>query len=253
MQVKLERREEDRVRVLGAPVDRVTMDEALAILEGFVEDGGAHLVVTADASGLAQAQTDPEHLAIIQAADLVTPDSVGVMWAAKRAGKPLPERVSGVDLVDRVCALSADRGYRIFFLGAAPGVAELAAEKLRLRHPGCNIVGARHGYFPADSDEVVAQEVAEARPDFLFVAMGIPRQEKFIVKTQSIIQAKVAMGVGGSFDVFSGRTRRAPRLFQRLKLEWAWRLMLNPKKIAKVKSLPKFVAMVLREERPRPS
>ena len=236
----------ERVTVLNAPVDRVTMAEALAILDSFVQEGRPHLVVTADASGLVQAQSDPEHLKIIQEADLVTADSVGVIWAAKRSGTPLPERVSGVDLVDHVCALSADKGYRIYFLGAAPGVAEQAAEKLKLKHPGCNIVGARHGYFPAESDEVVAREVAEFKPDFLFVAMGIPRQEKFILATMQIIGASVAIGVGGSFDVFSGRTKRAPVIFQKLKLEWAWRLLLNPKKFAKVKSLPKFVLMVLR-------
>jgi N-acetylglucosaminyldiphosphoundecaprenol N-acetyl-beta-D-mannosaminyltransferase len=234
-----------RVTILGAPVDRVTMDAALALIVEFVKSGKPHIVVTADASGLAQAQSDPEHLEIIRNADLVTPDSVGVMWAAKRAGHPIPERVSGVDLVDRVCALSADKGYRVYFLGAAPGVAEQAAEKLRLRHPGCNIVGARHGYFPPDSDTVVAQEVAEAKPDILFVAMGIPRQEKFIKATQAIIGAKVAMGVGGSFDVFSGRAKRAPIVIQKLKLEWLWRLLANPKKIAKVKNLPRFVRMVL--------
>lgn len=225
------------------------MDQTMTILESFVSEKRPHMVVTADASGLAQAQADPEHLEIIQRADLVTPDSVGVMWAAKRAGQPISERVSGVDLVERVCALSADKGYRIYFLGAAPGVAELAAEKLRLKHPGCNIVGVRHGYFPSDSDTVVAQEVAQFRPDFLFVAMGIPRQEKFIKATMPIIRASVAIGVGGSFDVFSGRTKRAPYLFQKLKLEWAWRLLLNPKKISKVKSLPKFVSMVLRSSK----
>ncbi len=225
------------------------MPEALDILTGFVKDGRPHMVVTADASGLVQAQSDSEHLRIIQEADLVTPDSVGVMWAAKRAGRPLPERVSGVDLVDRVCRMSADKGYRVFLLGASPGVAELAAEKLRLRHPGCNIVGARHGYFPSDSDDLVAEEVAKEKPDFLFVAMGIPRQEKFIKATMPIIRAPVAIGVGGSFDVFSGRTKRAPVLVQKLKLEWVWRLMLNPKKIAKVKSLPRFVVMVMRDKK----
>jgi N-acetylglucosaminyldiphosphoundecaprenol N-acetyl-beta-D-mannosaminyltransferase len=216
------------------------------MLESYVSDGQPHIVVTADASGLAQAQSDPEHLNIIRNADLVTADSVGVIWAAKRAGMPVPERVSGVDLVDRICALSADKGYRIYLLGAAPGIADQAAEKLKLKYPGCNIVGSRHGYFPAESDEVVAREVAEFKPDFLFVAMGIPRQEKFIVSTMPIINAPVAIGVGGSFDVFSGRTKRAPKVFQKLKLEWVWRLILNPKKIAKVKSLPRFVIMVLR-------
>lgn len=222
------------------------MDETLALLEMFVQEKKAHLVVTADAAGIVQAQSDREWNSIFKSADLATPDSVGVIWAAKRAGKPIGERVSGVDLVGRICQLSADKGYRIYFLGAAPGIAEMAAEKLRLLYPGCNIVGARHGYFPPDSDEVVAHEVAESKPDFLFVAMGIPRQEKFIRATQAIIQAPVAMGVGGSFDVFSGKAKRAPKLFQRMHIEWLWRLILNPKKIAKAKNLPVFAWKVLR-------
>jgi N-acetylglucosaminyldiphosphoundecaprenol N-acetyl-beta-D-mannosaminyltransferase len=238
--------EPNRVEILGMPVDRLTMEESLARLEQFAQSGEPHLVVTADAAGIVQAQRDLEWRNIFRSADLVTPDSIGVIWAARRAGKPIPERVSGVELVDRICGLSADRGYRIFFLGAAPGVAETAAEKLRLKHPGCNIVGARHGYFPAESDGIVAAEISLTKPDFLFVAMGIPRQEKFIRATESIINAPVAMGVGGSFDVFSGRVKRAPLIFQKLHLEWLWRLMLNPRKISKAKNLPIFAWMVLR-------
>lgn len=234
------------VEILGMPVDRLNMQETLNLLESFVSERKPRLIVTADAAGIVQAQSDAEWNSIFKSADLRTPDSIGVIWAAKRKGKPISQRVSGVELVDRICALSADKGYRIYFLGAAPGVAELAAEKLRLKHPGCNVVGARHGYFPADSDTIVAQEVAAAKPDFLFVAMGIPRQEKFIRATQDIIQAPVAMGVGGSFDVFSGKTKRAPKLFQAIHLEWLWRLILNPKKIAKAKNLPKFAWLVLR-------
>lgn len=238
-----------RVRILGMPVDAVTMPEAMERIARFVRSDRPHLVVTADSSGIVQAQTDPALAELYQTADLVTPDSAGIVWAMRRAGSPVPARVSGVDLVDRVCAESADTGWRIYFLGAAPGVAELAAERMRLRHPGCNIVGARHGYFPPESDAVVAAEVAETKPDLLFVAMGIPRQEKFIRATEDAIGAKVAMGVGGTFDVFSGRVKRAPKLLQRLRMEWAWRLAQNPKKIGKVMLLPRFVALVLRERR----
>lgn len=238
-----------RVRILEIPVDRVTMDVAVARIRGFLEAAEPRIVVTADASGIVIAQRDDAFKKIVQEADLVTPDSVGVLWAAKRLGEPISERVSGVDLVDRVCAMSADRGYRIFLLGAEHGIAEKAAEKLRLKHPGCNIVGARHGYFPSDSDEIVAREVAESKPDVLLVAMGIPRQEKFIKLTQPIIRAKVAIGVGGSFDVFSGRAKRAPKLIQKMKLEWLWRLILNPRKIAKAKTLPRFVSLVLRSQK----
>ncbi len=246
MNVVTEGPKRDTVSILGMPVDNVTMDSTMDAIHAFVASGKPHLIITADASGIVRAQTDPEFRELFETADLVTPDSAGVLWASKRFGHPIQSRVSGVDLVDRVCEASANTGYRIYFLGAAPGVAELAAERMRLRHPGCNIVGSRHGYFPADSDEVVAQEIATEKPDVLFVAMGIPRQEKFIRATEEIIGAKVAMGVGGSFDVFSGKTRRAPPMFQRLHLEWLWRLILDPTKVGKVKLLPKFVWLVLR-------
>lgn len=239
----------DHVEILGVRVGRVSMAQTLAAIDGFVASGSPHLVVTADASGIAQAQSDPELMEVYRTADLVTPDSLGVLWAARRAGCEIPDRVSGVDILDHVCAASADKGYRIFFLGAAPGVAEEASERMRLRHPGCNIVGARHGYFPPESDEVVAREVAEFKPDILFVAMGIPRQEKFIRSTASIIGAKVGIGVGGSLDVYSGRVRRAPLLVRKLKLEWLWRTLANPKKIKKAMNLPRFVLMVLRSGR----
>lgn len=235
-----------RVEVLGLPIDCVTMTQCLARIEEMIAASESNIVVTADASGAVIAQSDRDYADIVRRAAMVTPDSNGVVWAANRKGANLSERVTGVDIVDHFCRLSADKGYRLYFLGSEPGVTDVAAENMRLKYPGCNIVGTRHGYFPAESDEVVAAEVAEFKPDVLFVAMGIPRQEKFIAKTLSIIQPKVAIGVGGSFDVFSGRAKRAPLVIQKLKLEWLWRTLLNPKKIAKAKTLPVFAWMVLR-------
>ena len=237
------------VGLLGARVSTLDMTGTLEAIEDLLAQGGPQMLVTADASGFVIAQTDPELAVIYADAALVTPDSQGVVWALNRKGAGLRARVSGVDLVGEICKLSANTGLRLFFLGAEPGVAETAAERLRLKFPGCNIVGTRHGYFPPDDDLLVAEEVAKSKPDVLFVAMGIPRQEKFISKTMSVIQAKLAMGVGGSLDVFSGRAKRAPKLVQKLKMEWLWRLMLNPSKFGKVKTLPKFVRLVLREGR----
>lgn len=234
------------VNVLGVQIDSLTFEETVSKIETFIAGNEPCMVVTADAAGIVQSQSDPELRKIYEEADLVTPDSIGVLWAAKRNGHPLPARVSGVDLAERLCALSADKGYRIYFLGSSPGVAELAAEKMRLKYPGCNIVGARHGFFPADDDLVVAEEVAAAKPDILLVAMGIPRQEKFIRKTQGVINSKVSMGVGGTLDVFSGTVKRAPKLIQKMKMEWLWRTLSNPKKIAKAKNLPIFAWRVIR-------
>lgn len=240
--------------VLGVGVSCLSMDETVAEIERLILAGRAgaapQIIATADASGIVMAQRDAELLAIYQGAALVTADSYGVVWALRKAGRRV-ERVSGVDIAERLCALSAIKGYGIYLLGAEPGVAEAAAERLALKHPGIKIVGAHHGYFPASEDDFVAAEVARAEPDILLVAMGIPRQEKFIVKTMPVIRAKVSLGVGGTLDVFSGRVRRAPVLIQRLKLEWLWRTLSNPKRIGKAKLLPQFAWMVLTGRRPR--
>ncbi len=235
-------------KVLGAPVDPVSMAQAISIIERFLSGSETHHIVTADSSGLYLQMHDAELAKAYELASLVTPDSIGVIWALNRQGINIKDRVSGVELVNELTELSAKKGYRVFFLGAAPGIAELAAEKMRLVHPGCNIVGARHGYFPADDDVLVASEVAALKPDILFVAMGIPRQEKFILKVKEIIGAKVSIGVGGSFDVFSGKTKRAPKFIQKIKLEWLWRVILNPKKASKVAALPKFALAVIRSK-----
>jgi N-acetylglucosaminyldiphosphoundecaprenol N-acetyl-beta-D-mannosaminyltransferase len=240
---------EQRVEILGLGIDQVDMEGALNRIEEFIAEGAPRIVVTADASGLVAAQSDQQWRSIIENADLVTPDSVGVIWASERTGNVLKSRVSGVDLVAELCRLSAEKGYRIYFLGAAPGVAEKAASALRLKFPGVNIVGARDGYFSEAEERSVVTAIREAKPDVLFVAMGIPIQEKFIVRHMYEIGAPVSMGVGGSFDVLSGNVRRAPVFIQRARLEWVWRLLMNPKKWRKVVALPKFWWLVMRQGR----
>lgn len=240
--------ENDSVSVLGVPVHTVGIDETLSELQKLIESGKSNLVATADSSGIAMAQSDPILMDIYRRASWVTADSYGVVWALKRKGKSV-ERVSGVDVADRLMKLSAEKGYRVFLLGAEPGVAEAASEALQLKYPGCNIVGTQHGHFPPTDDKFIAEQVAQTQPDILLVAMGIPRQEKFIAETMSIIQAKVALGVGGTLDVFSGRAKRAPLLVQKMKMEWLWRLILNPKKWRKAMMLPVFAKMVLTEKK----
>lgn len=231
--------------LFGVPVSTASLDQILDAIEETIRIGPPSIVVTADSYGLMLTQQDPELAAIYRRASIVTPDSSGVVWALRRKGITL-SRVSGVDLVDHICALSAKHGFRIVFIGAGPGVADRAAKNLSAKHAGCQIVWTRDGYFTESDIAQVAAEAASHRPDVLFVAMGIPRQEKFIVQTLGTINAKIAMGVGGSFDVYSGDVKRAPKFIQRLELEWLWRLLLNPKKFYKVAKLPKFAWRVLR-------
>jgi N-acetylglucosaminyldiphosphoundecaprenol N-acetyl-beta-D-mannosaminyltransferase len=237
------------VRVLDVPISRVTNEEALALLKEFVRSDAPHVVVTADAAAVVTAAADPEFRAVVHGADLVTPDSAGMLWAARRLGSPLPERVSGVDLVDQLCRLAGKHGWSVFFYGAAPGVAEAAAARLQERCPGMRIAGTAHGFLSETEQIALEERIREAKPDLLFVAMGIPRQEKWIWKRKEALGVPVAMGVGGSFDVFAGRVTRAPVWMQRHSLEWLYRLCKNPRKISKVASLPRFVLLVLRRGR----
>ena len=233
-------------------VDRVDMAAATALIEKFIAERTPHHIVTADASMVVTASEDPEFAGIVASADLVTPDGAGILWATKRLGTPVQTKVSGVDLAARCCALSAEKGWRIFFFGASPGIAEEAAARMQARHPGTQIVGFRDGYFTPEQEPEVVAQIKAARPDILLVALGIPKQEKFIQKHKESLGVPVCIGVGGTLDVFSGTVRRAPRWMQNSGLEWAYRLASNPKKISKVALLPRFVLMTLRSPRENP-
>ena len=235
------------VTILGVRVDCVSPAETLAEIDRFIAARIPHHIVTADASMVVTARHDPALRTIIEKADLVTPDGFGILWASRQMRTPVPYKVSGVDLVGEVCRLSPTKGYRIFFFGAGPGVAEEAAAKLRALYPGTQIVGTRDGFFtPAQEPEVLAQ-IQAAHPDIVLVALGIPKQEKWIARHKDATGAAVLVGVGGSFDVFSGRVRRAPPFMQQHGFEWLYRLYKNPRKFAKVMTLPEFAWLTLRQ------
>ncbi len=224
----------------------VDMSAALDQIDRFIRTTKPHHVVTADASMFVMAQADESLHEIIAHADLITPDSAGILWAAKRYGRPLRERVSGVEIVEQLCARSASHGYRIFFLGAAPGVAEQAAEKMRAKYPGAQFAGVHHGFFTEGENETIVDRIRESHADVLCVAFGIPRQEKWISANRDRLGVPVLIGVGGTLDVLSGNVKRAPRIMQRAKLEWLWRVLKNPRKLNKVLLLPRFVHLVRR-------
>ena len=238
------------IDLLGMKISRVNRTETLRLLQEFVSSGEPHLIITADASAHVIASSDHDYLRIVNHAALVTPDSAGVLWAARKLGTPLEERVSGVDLAEQLCAESARRGYGVYFYGAAPGVADEAAETMRTRYPGANIVGTADGFQNSPEQQAaLLQDIREKRPAVLLVAMGIPKQEKWIAKHLEELRVPVCMGVGGTFDVFSGRAKRAPLWMQRCNLEWFYRLLQNPKKASKVATLPVFMLRVLGRKR----
>ncbi len=238
---------EQQVDMFGVPLARINMEGALARVEQFVKERSPHMVVTSDTPGIVRARNDPEFQEIVRGADMVTADGRGVIWMARVLGLPVTERVSGVDLMQRICQRAAARGYSIYLIGAEPGVAEKAAQSLQSRYPGLRVVGAHHGYFTPQQEPAVVRHIAEARPDILFVAFGAPKQEKWIRQYLAELNVPVAIGVGGSFDVHAGRARRAPQWMQRAGLEWLYRLLREPGRLPRALTVPRLIWMTLRE------
>ncbi len=232
------------VNLLGVPVAAATMEETLDILEQFIPERRTHLVVTSDASALVRAQEDEEFRRIVQNADLVTPDGIGVVWSARLLGLPVYERVPGVELMAKLCERAAQKGWRVFLLGARPGVAEKAAQNLQQRYPELQVVGTHHGYFSPEEEPQVIAQIKAAQPDILFVAFGIPKQEKWIARHARELNVHICIGVGGSFDVYAGVVKRAPAWVQRLCLEWLYRTLKDPKRIPRLLAIPKLLWIV---------
>ena len=236
-----------RADIIGAPVDDVTMAETLASVEAFIADGGPHQIATVNPEFVVAAQRSAPFRVVLERADLSLPDGIGLLWAARVLRQPLRERVAGSDLVPEVARLSAWRGYRLYLLGAAPGVAERAAEALRRDYPGVQIVGTYAGTpEPCDEDDI-AGRIAAVDPDVLFVAYGAPRQDLWIHRNLSRLAVPVCMGVGGTLDFVAGVAVRAPLWMRRAGLEWLHRLWRQPWRWRRMLALPRFVALVIRE------
>ncbi len=234
------------ISILGIPVHDVTTEETLALIDQFVHDGMPHQICTVNPEFIMTAQSDAEFKRILNHSALNLPDGIGVVWAAKRLGHPLRERVAGSDLVGLVAERAQDAGWRIFLLGAANGVAEQAAILLRERYPQTHIVGTYAGSpWPEDEADIGAR-VRSSRANVLLVAYGAPRQDKWIERNIARTGAAVAIGIGGSLDFIVGRQKRAPRWVQRLGLEWLYRLVREPWRWRRQLALPKFVWRVLR-------
>jgi len=236
------------IRILGVRVDKVDMMDALCHVDSFIQGDGFHHIITLNAEIIYQAQFNQSLKELINSADLVTPDGSGIVWAAGYLGEPVPERVTGIDLMMELCKQAHHNGWKIFLLGGAPGVADEAADNLRAQYSNINIVGTHHGYFNETEEGRVFEQVRQAEPDLIFVALGAPRQEFWIREHKEKLPVKIAVGVGGSFDVVSGRVKRAPVWMQRLKLEWLARLIKEPWRFKRMLSLPKFVLMVMRSK-----
>ncbi|MCL6642716.1 MAG: WecB/TagA/CpsF family glycosyltransferase [Candidatus Bipolaricaulota bacterium] len=234
--------------LFGTPIDCVTLDGAVQKIESHLSvnregrsEGVPALVCTPDTTAILRAQRDPRLRAVYERADLVTPDGMGIVWAGRLLGAPVPERVSGIDLVEKLFA-SRRAPLRVFLLGAAPGVADQAARKLTERYPTLQIVGTHHGYF-GESEHVLGL-IHQAQPDVVLVGLGVPRQELWMLENRPKLKASVLIGVGGCFDVWAGRLTRAPLRWQRLGLEWFYRVLQEPKRLGRVSAIPVFLGQI---------
>ncbi len=232
--------------LFGTPIDCVTLDEAVQRLESFLSARTSAIVCTPDTTALMRAQWDRKLREVYERADLVTPDGTGIVWAGRLLKASVKERVSGIDLLERLFAIWAHSRapLRVFLLGAAPGVAELAAQKLRARCPTLQIVGTHHGYFPPSENEQILSLINQAQPDIVLVGLGVPKQELWMYENQAKLNVSVLIGVGGCFDVWAGRLIRAPKGWQRLGLEWLYRVLQEPKRVARVSAIPIFIGQI---------
>lgn len=241
----------DTVQVGPARLHKVTFDQAIALIETMIECGRSHHVVTLNLDLLWWARRDAAFLQAIRTADLNGADGVPLIWLSKLAREPLPERINGTDLVWALADLSQRRGYRLFLMGAGPGVAADAVERLRAHHPRLVLAGV---YSPPMgewdqrvNDEILAK-VVEAAPHILLVGLGSPRQEVWIHNNLEALGVSVCVGIGGSFDLIAGRVPRAPQWMQRSGLEWLHRLCSEPRRLWRryvVRNGPLFISLLL--------
>lgn len=229
------------VYVLGMPLDPVTPDEAVGIITSALEDGGFFAVVTPNPTMIMAAQREPGLAQAIKSADLRLADGVGVVDAARRAGTPLPARVTGVDTGRAVLEKAAGNGTRVWLLGGKAGVAEEAAARLKRELPGLTVAGTADGYFDEEDSAELIGRITAAGTELLIVCLGSPRQEIWVMEHAAELSGvRVAMTLGGSLDVWSGNARRAPGLLCRMKLEWLWRMCSQPRRFAFIPDMVRF-------------
>lgn len=238
-----------QITVLSIPIDVITMEQAVARIQAMFQESGLHAIATANAEMVMQAQEDKELKDMLHRAALVLPDGAGILWAAEQKGERFPERVAGCDLAKRLFEEAARHHTPIYCLGAAPGVVEQAIANLEGEIGRLNVVGKHSGFFDEAEEYAIIREIESTGAKLVFVALGVPKQEKWIVNRLSHLNGVVAMGIGGSFDVFAGTVQRAPAWMQRNRLEWLYRLLRQPQRFMRMMALPKFVMAVKNDKK----
>ena len=231
---------------MGVGFDNVTMAEALTRTEALLAASGAAYCVTPNSEIVYEAMHDENLRSLLNEADLVLPDGAGVVLASKILKTPLKEKVAGVDFAANLIAYMEKKGLSLYLLGAKPGIAELAAEKMKEKHPALRIAGIQDGYFKDEA--AVIEKINAASADVLFVCLGAPKQEHFMKAHQKELNVRLMAGLGGSLDSFAGTVKRAPKWMIRMNLEWFYRLLKQPSRFVRMLRLPKFLFAVIRSK-----
>ncbi|MCI8342063.1 MAG: WecB/TagA/CpsF family glycosyltransferase [Firmicutes bacterium] len=231
--------------ILGVEFDVLTMEEAIKKVMGFFGGKGSRFICTPNPEIVMEAQKDPQLMSILKAADMVVADGIGIVWASKYSRKKISERVTGYDLAFNLLKEMANKGKTAYFFGGEPSVAAAAAKRMTKEFPGLKIVGTHNGYFSSKEEKEIISEIKRLSPDMLFVGLGAPKQEKWIYENLRFTKAKVAIGIGGSFDVMAGKMKRAPKIYQKLGIEWLYRFIKQPSRWKRMMNLPLFVLKVL--------
>jgi N-acetylglucosaminyldiphosphoundecaprenol N-acetyl-beta-D-mannosaminyltransferase len=222
----------ERITLMGCQVDNLSMEETLGRIEQFIHSGLPHQHVVVNVDKLVKASRDAELRQIINDCALINADGMPVVWASRLLGKPLKERVAGVDLFEALMRRAGEKGWRVFLLGAREEVVSKVADTYQRKYPKLVLAGYRNGYWKGEAEEAeVARQVRDSRADLLFVAISSPKKEQFLGRYQAEMKIPFAMGVGGTFDVAIGRVKRAPVWMQKSGLEWFYRFLQEPRRM----------------------
>lgn len=218
--------------LFGMPICAATMADAVALAERAIERRETLLVGVVNAAKIVNMRRDPRLDAAVRTAHVIFADGMSVVWASRLVGRRLPERVAGIDLMLRLLERANERCYRVFCLGATQEILDQTVARLKRDYPSAIIAGAHHGYFRADEEERVAQQIRDSRADMIFAAMTSPKKEEFLARWAATMNVPVCHGVGGAFDVFAGKVKRAPGVWQKLGMEWLYRTLQEPRRLA---------------------
>lgn len=235
-----------KIDILDIPISNVNKKKAKKIILNWLNGNKTRMVFTPNPEIIMEAQNNSELKRILKSADMLVPDGIGVVWASKYSNSKLKQRVAGYDLVQDLFYEMAQLNKTVYFLGGAPNVAKCAAKKMKAKHSNLKIIGVHDGYFDTNEEKLIINEIQNLKPDLILVGLGVPKQEKWIYDNKAKLNAKVCIGVGGSFDGMAGKVKRAPKIFQNLGLEWFYRLIKQPTRIKRMMKLPLFVICVLK-------